>query len=99
MLNEIKNRLGENYRNDDTVLNNLIDEATTIALSVSNMKKTNQNLSLLKPYIVDYVLSEYLNRGGEGLDSLSEGGKSSSFRNNKDDLRQNLIRDGLRRIC
>lgn len=99
MLNEIKNRLAENYRNDDDVLRSLIDEATTIALSVSNMKRNQSNLSLLKPYIVDYVISEYLNRGGEGLDSLSEGGKSSSFRNSKEDLRHNIIRDGLRHIC
>ena len=93
MLEDIKNRLAENYRNDEDVLSTLIDEATTIALSVSNNK-----LEVLKPYIEDCVIAQYLNRGGEGLNSLNESGKSSSFKDPKEEMRNNIIKDGLRRV-
>lgn len=99
MLNEIKNRLADNYQNDDNVLKGLIDEAQTIALSISNRKNTEENINLLRPYIEEYVIATYLSRGGEGLNSLSDSGKSSSFKSAKDEMRSNIIRDGLRRIC
>lgn len=99
MLNEIKNRLADNYQNDDNVLKGLIDEAQTIALSISNRKNTEDNINLLRPYIEEYVIATYLSRGGEGLNSLSDSGKSSSFKSAKDEMRSNIIRDGLRRIC
>lgn len=98
MLEEIKMRLAENYRNDDEVLSGLIDEATTIALSVSNRNHTTNNINVLKPYIEDCVIADYLNRGGEGLNSLNESGKSSSFKNTKEEMRDNIIKDGLRRV-
>ncbi len=99
MLNEIKNRLADNYQSDDNVLKGLIDEAQTIALSISNRKNTEENINLLRPYIEEYVIATYLSRGGEGLNSLSDSGKSSSFKSPKDEMRSNIIRDGLRRIC
>ena len=43
MLEDIKNSLAENYRDDEDVLSSLIDEATTIALSVSNRKNNIEN--------------------------------------------------------
>jgi hypothetical protein len=95
MLNDIKERLAENYRNDEDVLSSLIDEATTIALSISNRSK--KDIDVLKPYIVECVVGDYLSRGGEGLNSLSEGGVSSSLKDNRAIMRDKIIRDGLRR--
>ena len=98
MLEDIKKRLAENYRGDDDVLSGLIDEATTIALSVSNRTNTTDNINLLKPYIAECVIGDYLNCGGEGLNSLSESGKSSNFKDVRAEMRHKIIRDGLR-IC
>lgn len=97
MLNEIKKRLAENYRNDDEVLSILIDEATTIALSISNRSNNQKNVEILKPYIIECVIGDYLSRGGEGLNSLSEGGVSSNLKDNHAEMRDKIIRDGLRR--
>lgn len=99
MLEEIKAILADNYRNDESVLNSLIEEATTIALSISNRNNTVKNVEELSSYIKDYTVAEYLTRGGEGLNSLSEGGVSSSFKDNREKMRNDIIKDGKRRIC
>lgn len=96
MLEQIKNNLADNYKGDDTVLKSLIDEATTIALSISNRTRTTKNINELSSYIKDYVIAEYLTRGGEGLNSLSEGGVSSSFKDNREKMRNDIIKDGMR---
>lgn len=96
MLEQIKNNLADNYKGDDTVLKSLIDEATTIALSISNRTRTTKNINELSSYIKDYVIAEYLTRGGEGLNSLSEGGDSSSFKDNREKMRNDIIKDGMR---
>lgn len=91
MFDTIKRDLAENYRGDDKVLLDLIDEVTTVALSISNNKK-----ELVEPYIKKCVKAEYLARGGEGLKSLSLGGKSSSFDDNINVMRENIIKNHLR---
>lgn len=96
MFEEIKNELADNYQDDDTVLKGLIDEATTIALSISNRTNTKENINELSSYIKDYVKAEYLSRGGEGLNSLSEGGVNSSFKDNREKMRNDIIKDGKR---
>lgn len=93
MFEIIKRDLAENYRKDDKVLLDLIDEVTAIALSLSNNR-----LEEVQPYIVRCVKAEYLARGGEGLKSLSSGGKSLSFDDNIEKMRNNIIKDGKRRI-
>ena len=99
MLEEIIERLADNYQDDEEVLEGLLDEAQTIALSISNRQNTEDNLALLKPYIEEYVIATYLNRGAEGLNSLNDSGKNSSFKSPKDVMRNNIVKDGLRRIC
>ena len=96
MLEQIKANLADNYKNDESVLKSLIDEATTIALSISNRKRTVSNINELSPYIKDYVIAEYLSRGAEGLNSLSEGGVSSNFKDNREKMRNDIIKDGMR---
>ena len=99
MFEEIKNDLADNYKGDDAVLKRLIDEATTIALSISNRKSSASNVYELSSYIKEYVKAEYLSRGAEGLNSLSQGGVSSNFKDNREKMRHDIIRDGKRHIC
>ena len=96
MLENIKEDLADNYRNDEQVLQNMIDKVTTIALSISNRTNSKENIDKLSPYIEECVKADYLSRGGEGLNSLNDGGKSSSFRNNREKMRNDIIKDGMR---
>lgn len=93
LLEEIKSELADNFRNDEVNLKSQIDTIATIALSVSNRKKVDEELV---PYIKECVIGEYLNKGAEGLKSLNEGGRSSSFKDLRAEMRSNIIKDGLR---
>lgn len=89
MLDKIKERLGANYVEDtDNVLQDIIDDITSIAVDASNRKKEDIKLN---PYIKKAVISEYLQRGAEGLLSRGEGGISSSFDDIEKKLRTDLI--------
>lgn len=93
MLEEIISDLGDNYNyEDESVLQDIINRVTNVAQSVSNSKDEKLN-----PYIKTCVKAEYLSRGGEGLGSLSESGKSSSFIDNLEKMRNDIIKAGLRR--
>lgn len=93
MFEEIINDLGDNYNNaDDEVLQSIIDRVTAVAQTLSN----NQD-EALNPYIKTCVKAEYLSRGGEGLGSLSESGKSSNFTDNIEKMRSDIIKAGLRK--
>ena len=49
MLEEIKKDLAENFREgDENVLREYIDETTTDALSISNRKRTTENINRRK---------------------------------------------------
>lgn len=89
MLNQIKERLGANYYDDtDNVLQDIIDDMTSIAVDASNRKKDDEKLF---PYIKKAVISEYLQRGAEGLLSRNEGSVSSSFNDIEKKLRTDLV--------
>lgn len=89
MLDKIKKRLGANYiENTDDVLNDIIEDFTSIAVDASNRKKDDEKLF---PYIKKAVISEYNQRGAEGLLSRNEGSVSSSFDNIEKKLRTDLI--------
>ena len=93
MLEEIISDLGDNYNyEDEAVLTSIIERVTAVAQSLSN--NTEETLN---PYIKTCVKAEYLSRGGEGLNSLSESGKSSSFVDNIEKMRNDIIKAGLRR--
>lgn len=95
MLEKIKNNLGANYKeNTDTVLQDIIEDMTSIACDTSNRKKDDEKLF---PYIKKAVRSEYMARGAEGLLSRSEGSISSSYEDIIEKLRNNIIKNGLRR--
>ena len=96
MLREIKKNLGVNYQeNTDDVLQDIIEDITSIACDISNRKEDDEKLS---PYIRKAVKAEYLCRGTEGLLSRSEGSISSTFEDTIEKLRNNIIKSGLRRV-
>lgn len=97
MLEEIKQDLADNFRQgDDEILQEYIDRVTTDALSISNRENTEENINLLSSEIKQCVKGMYLQRGGEGSNSLSSAGTNSSFRNCLEDLRINIVKAGKR---
>lgn len=87
--------LGPNYKNDKDVLEDILEQVTSIASDISNRQKDDKKLY---PYIKKAVKAEYIARGAEGQSSRSEGSVSSSFEDIIDKLRNNIIKSGLRRI-
>lgn len=87
--------LGANYKNDKDVLEDILEQVSSIASDISNRPKEDEKLF---PYIKKAVKSEYLVRGSEGLASKVEGSMSNSFEDIIDKLRNNIIKSGLRRI-
>lgn len=97
MLEEIKKDLADNFQvGDEEVLRQYIDETTTDALSISNRKKTPDNIRLLESDIKKCVKSKYLLRGSEGSNSLSDSGKSTSFNNPTEIMRIEIVKAGKR---
>lgn len=93
MLEQIISDLGDNFDEKDyDLLEQITERVTTVAQTLSN--NTSDELN---PYIKTCVKAEYLSRGGEGLGSLSESGKSSSFVDNIEKMRNDIIKAGLRR--
>lgn len=96
LLKDIKSKLGANYKEtDNDLLDEILDDITSIACDISNRKKSDEKL---EPYIRKAVVAEYLCRGAEGLTSRSEGSISSSYNDIVGELRNNIIKSGLRRI-
>lgn len=97
MLEEIKKDLADNFRaGDEDILRQYIDETTTDALSISNRKKTSENIAILESDIKKCVKSKYLQRGSEGSNSLSAGGVSTSFNNPTEIMRIEIVKSGKR---
>lgn len=93
MKDTIVLELGENYNeNDSEILDNIIARVTAVAQNLSN--STSEELN---PYIISCVKAEYLSRGAEGLTSLNESGKNSTFNDNIDKMKKDIIGAGLRR--
>lgn len=85
MLNQIIKRLGANYiEGTESVLQDIIDDMTSIACHASNRSENDKKLI---PYIRKAVISEYLQLGAEGLLSRNEGSISSSFNDIEKKLR------------
>lgn len=87
--------LGPNYKNDKNVLEDILEQVSSIASDISNRQKDDEKLF---PYIKRAVKAEYIARGAEGLTSRNEGSVSSSFEDIIDKLRNNIIKAHLRRI-
>lgn len=94
-IEKIITDLGPNYKNDKDVLEDILEEVSSIASDISNRTADDEKLF---PYIKKAVKAEYIARGAEGLTSRGEGSMSSSFEDTMDKLRNNIIKSGLRRI-
>lgn len=96
LTSKIKSILGVNYvEESDEILENLIREIAPIASNASNRLEDDEKLF---PYISQAVRAEYLARGAEGLSSRSEGSMSSSFNNIIEEMRLNIVKNGVRRL-
>lgn len=93
-INKIISDLGANYRDDEEVLKEILEEVNSIAFDISNNKDEDK----LFPYVKRAVKAEYIQRGSEGLLTLNESGKSSQFEDIIDKMRNNIIKNGLRRL-
>lgn len=99
MLNEIIRDLGDNYNDTDKkVLDDILNNATTNALFISNRKNTLENINLLSSEIKEYVKAVYLQRGTEDVKSQSQSGLSSTYQDAYEEMRKNIISNGKRII-
>lgn len=95
-IEKIINDLGANYNEkDEEVLEDILNEVSSIASNVSNRNKDDEKLY---PYIKKAVKAIYLCRGAEGKQSTSESGVSSSFEDIIDKMRNDIVKNGLRRM-
>lgn len=94
MLEKIINDLGANYIEDKEVLENILEEVSSIAFDISNNKDEDK----LFPYVKKAVKAIYLTRGAEGLQSRSEGSISSSYEDIIEKMRSDIIKNRLRRL-
>lgn len=93
-LDKIIADLGANYRGDKDVLEDILEEISSIAFDISN----NKNETQLFSYIKKAVKATYIRRGAEGMTSSSEGGESYSYEDITEKLRNDIIKNGLRRL-
>ena len=97
MLEKIIRQLGDNYDvNDSQVLLDLIDDTQHSALSFTNRTNTDNDIDEI---IKRCVIARYLQRGGEGTNSTNELGKSASFYDPIEKMKNELLTEGKRRIC
>lgn len=97
MLEKIIRQLGDNYDvNDNQVLLDLIDEIKYSALSFTNRTTIDKDMEAI---IKRCVIAKYLQRGGEGSTSTNELGKSASFYDPVEKMKNELLTEGKRRIC
>ena len=95
MKQEIIADLGSNYRaTDEGVLENLISDISSQSLIISNRKTVDG----LEFEIKEAVKSLYLLRGTEDVVSLSESGRSSTYKDVMAKLRQDIVSNGKRVI-
>ena len=94
-INGIIQDLGSNYRNDIDVIEAIYKDVNSIASNISNLEASDEKLY---PYIKKAVKAVYLSRGAEGLKSRGEGSISSSYEVIIEQLRNDLVQSGLRRV-
>lgn len=86
--------LGANYKDDREVLQEILEEVSSIAFDISN----NKDEEKLFPYIKKAVKAIYLCRGSEGLQSQNVGSMSYSYDDVIEKLRNDIVKNRLRRI-
>lgn len=93
-IDQIIADLGANYREDEEVLKEILEEVNSIAFNISN----NSDKDKLFPYVKKATKAMYLNRGSEGLKSQNVGSMSYSYEDIIENLRNDIIKNRLRRV-
>lgn len=89
------NQLGPFFKdNDEEILSEITDDMISIAFSYSN--RNAENSEALFPIIKKAVIATYKLRGSEGFKSLSQSGKSMTFNDIEEKMRQDILKSGLR---
>ena len=94
-IDKIIQDLGANYKGDEEVLEDTLNEVSSIASDISNRQENDEKLW---PYIKKATKSIYLSRGAEGMQSISESGVSSSFEDIIEKMRNDIVKNGVRRM-
>lgn len=94
-VDKIIEDLGANFKNDEEVLEEILNDVSSIASNISNRKIDDEKLF---PYIKKATKAIYLCRGAEGMTSRGEGSISSSYEDIIEKLRNDIIKNGLRRL-
>ncbi len=76
-------------------MKDILEEVSFIASSISNRKIDDEKLY---PYIKKATKAIYLTRGAEGMQSTNEAGVSSSFEDVIEKMRNDIVKNGLRRM-
>lgn len=91
MKEEIKNsiieRLGDNFKNNEKIIKDLLDDYWIIATENSNRKKYDRKLV---PHVKTAVIEAYIRMGDEGSSSSSEGSQSSSYIDIEEKLKKDV---------
>ena len=97
-IENIKRQLSINFRDDEEVLKDILDEMYSVALNISHREETEDNKKVLFPYVKEATISEYLRRGNEGMQSRNEGSVSTTYADIVDRMRNDIVKNGLRRL-
>lgn len=96
ILEEIKKDLASNYRNDDDVLNVLLDDVINDALFMSNrrfLKDKEKQIEILSSNIKKATKSIYLQRGTEDVKSSSFNGENNIYQDAIENMNRDIIRE------
>lgn len=99
LLTKLIDRLGANFQQGtENVLEDIAEDITPIAFSISNRRQTEENLNKLYPFIKKAIISEYIARGTEGMLARAEGSVSNTYIDIIDKMEKDIIKSGLRCI-
>lgn len=99
LLDEIITDLGDNFLGSDrNVLQEILNDVIINALHISHRRNNEENITLLKYEIKKCAKALYQQRGTEDVKSLSESGRSSTFVDAIEELRNNIIKSRKRLI-
>lgn len=95
LLRKIIADLASNFvPNDEIVLEDILTDVTSCALDISN----RESIKGLEYEIKKCVKSIYLQRGTEDVNSLNQSGRSASYVNPMEIMRNDIIKSGKRRL-
>lgn len=99
ILEEIKQDLADNYRNDEEVLKVLLEDVINDALFSSNRRfnlDKDEQLKVLKSNIKKAVKTIYLRRGTEDVKSSSQSGESNNYASAIEEMASDIIKQNKR---